>query len=310
MDTQFDREIPSADPLARALGYFSLALGAAELAAPAAMARLMGASHDTRTTSVVRAMGARELGHGIAILTRPGFAGPLWSRVAGDVADIGFLSSAYGADYANKRRVLAVGAAVLGVTVLDVLCARRLNHQRPRHMATTPAKASITINRPIDQVFAFWRRLDTLPQFMRYLESVERLPDGRSRWQARGPGGVPVSWDAETVAERDNELISWRSLPGGDMDSHGTVRFTPAPGARGTEVRVEMAYRPPAGTIGRSVAWLLGRDPSQQITEDLRRLKQLLEAGEIALSEGEGFSRPGRPTGRPEQIRTLAGVRP
>lgn len=310
MHTQSDREYPSVDPLARALGYFSLVLGAAELAAPVAMARLIGTSDDQRTVSVVRAMGARELGHGVAILTNPGAAGPLWSRVAGDIADIGLLGSAYGAGYANKRRMLVAGAAVLGLTAFDVICARRLSREHPAPRMTAPAKASTTINRPIEQVFAFWRRLDTLPEFMRYLESVERLPDGRSRWRARGPGGVKVTWDAETVEERDNELISWRSLPGGDMESHGTVRFAPAPGARGTEVRVEMAYRPPAGTIGRTVAWLLGRDPAQQITEDLRRLKQLLETGEIALSEGEGFSRPGRPTGKPDRIRTLAGVRP
>ena len=119
---------------------------------------------------------------------------------------------------------------------------------------------------------------------------------------------MTVQWEAETLAERENELIAWRSLPGSRVHTSGTVRFQPAPGARGTEVHVEMDFRPPVGAIGRTVAWLSGRDPSSQLNEDLRRLKQLLETGEIAVSEGEGLWRPGRPTGDPDRVRTLAGV--
>lgn len=309
MHTQSHRETPSGDPLGRALGWFSVALGAAELAAPATMARLIGAIDDQRTVALVRAMGARELGNGVAILTRPSAAGPLWSRVAGDAADLAFLGSVYGSQYANKRRLLVAAAAVVGVTAVDVVASQRLGRSQPSQDArTAPAKGSVTINKPIEQVFGFWQQLENLPRFMRYLESVERLGNGRSRWEARGPGGVRVRWEAETISEQENELIAWRSLPGGDLESHGSVRFTPAPGARGTEVRLEMQYRPPAGALGRTVAWLLGRDPSQQITEDLRRFKQLMETGEIALSEGEGLWRPGRPTGDPDRIRSLAGV--
>jgi hypothetical protein len=125
MYTESARELPP-DGLARALGWFSLALGAAEFVAPATMARLMGTPSDIKTVSLIRAMGAREVGHGIAILTHPGNAGPIWSRVAGDAADLAFLGSVYGITYADRRRLVAATAAVAGVTALDVICAQRL----------------------------------------------------------------------------------------------------------------------------------------------------------------------------------------
>ena len=299
------------DSLAQALGWFSVALGAAELAAPGVMSRLIGAPSDSRTLSLIRTMGARELGNGMAILSKPNAAAPMWARVAGDATDLAFLGSALSGEYVNRRRLLLSTVAVAGVTALDVACAQRLGATASRAASASSAgriAKAVTINKPIEQVYAFWHQFENLPRFMRYVESVERLPDGRSRWRAQGPGGMKVEWEAETIAERENELIAWRSLPGSRIHTSGTVQFQPAPGARGTEVHVEMDFRPPAGAIGRTVAWMSGRDPSQQLTEDLRRLKQLLETGEIAVSEGEGLWRPGRPTGDPERVRTLAGV--
>jgi uncharacterized membrane protein len=232
--------------------------------------------------------------------------------VAGDATDLAFLGSAFSGEYVNRRRLMLSTAAVAGVTALDIVCAQRLGAVASRGAATasSPPRVAraVTINKPIEQVYAFWHQVENLPRFMRYVESVERLPDGRSRWRAQGPGGMTVQWEAETLAERENELIAWRSLPGSRIHTSGTVQFQPAPGARGTEVHVEMDFRPPAGAIGRTVAWMSGRSPSQQLNEDLRRLKQLLETGEIAVSEGEGLWRPGRPTGDPERVRTLAGV--
>jgi uncharacterized membrane protein len=297
------------DSLGRALGWFSVALGSAELIAPATMARLIGVPYDPKTASLMRAMGAREVGHGIAILTRPGTAGPVWSRVAGDAADLAFLGSAFGNAGADRNRLITATAAVAGVTVLDVVCAQRLTSRTSSH-PTAPDRVveAITINRPIEQVFSFWQRLENLPRFMRYLESVERLPDGKSRWRARGPGGVTVEWLAETVSEHENALIEWRSVAGASVENRGTVRFNPAPGARGTEVHVDMHFRAPAGKVGRTIAWLTGRAPSSQLHQDLQRFKQLLETGEIAVSEGIGLRRPGQPTGDARKVRTLAGV--
>jgi len=310
MDREFARELPP-DGLARALGWFSIALGAAELAAPDAMARLIGAPPGSKTIGLVRAMGAREVAAGIAVLTRPHTAAPMWSRVAGDATDLAFLGASHNSEYADRRRLMAATAAVIGVTALDVLCAQRLSSQSPSQQPAGSARGleSITVNRPIEQVFGFWRRLENLPRFMRYIESVERMGDGRSRWRAIGPGGVTVEWVAETVSERDNDLIAWRSLPDARVQTSGTVRFTRAPGARGTEVHVDMNFRPPAGSLGKTIAWLTSRDPARQLHEDLQRFKQLLETGEIAVSEGAGLWRPGQPTGKADKVRTYAGVK-
>jgi uncharacterized membrane protein len=130
---------------------------------------------------------------------------------------------------------------------------------------------------------------------MRHLESVTVLDARRSRWRAVGPGGLTFEWEAEIVAEREPELIAWQSLPGSRVENRGTVRFSRAPGARGTEVHVDLEYRPPAGALGWSIARLFGREPDQQLREDLRRFKQILETGEITVSDGEGLWTPGRP---------------
>ena len=138
---------------------------------------------------------------------------------------------------------------------------------------------AITITRPIEEVFAFWKGYANLPRFMRHLTSVETLGENHTRWTATGPAGVAVSWDAETTVERENEWIAWRSLDNADLCHHGSVRFRQAPGNRGTEVHVHLQYRPPAGRLGRGIAWLFGEEPGQQIKEDLRRLKQLARNG-------------------------------
>lgn len=114
---------------------------------------------------------------------------------------------------------------------------------------------------------------------MDHLESVEVLDNRRSRWVARGPAGTSVQWDAEVINEVPNDVIGWASLPGSQVSTAGSVTFRDAPGGRGTEVRVRLQYDPPAGKAGAAVAWLLGEEPSQQIREDLRRLKHILEAG-------------------------------
>jgi uncharacterized membrane protein len=113
----------------------------------------------------------------------------------------------------------------------------------------------------------------------------------RSHWVAKGPLGIRVQWDAEIYNENPNEMIAWRSLEGADVDNTGSVHFTPAPPGRGTEVRVVLKYNPPAGKLGAGIAKLFGEDPKQQIRDDLRRFKQLVEAGEITTTEGQ-TSRP------------------
>src|SRR2546430_110214 len=102
-----------------------------------------------------------------------------------------------------------------------------------------------------------------------------------------GRAGMSVSWDAEIINEEPNRLIAWRSLEGSQVSTAGSVHFTPAPGDRGTEVRVVLKYDPPGGKLGGWLAWLFGADPECEIQEDLRRFKQLTEAGEIPTIEGQ-----------------------
>jgi len=142
-------------------------------------------------------------------------------------------------------------------------------------------REAIRLEKPLAEIYGFWRRLENLPQFMAHLESVSDLGDGRSHWVAIGPGGARVEWDSETINDVENQVIAWRSLPGSDVDSAGSVNFDSMRAGQSTQITVSLQYAPPAGRVGGWVATLLGREPSQTIREDLRRLKQLLEAGEV-----------------------------
>ena len=146
-------------------------------------------------------------------------------------------------------------------------------------------KKSVTINRPRPEIYQFWRELENLPVFMIHLESVTAGNERRSHWVANAPGGR-VEWDAEVITDTPNEILAWRSLEGSDVANEGSVRFADAPGGRGTEVRVEFLYDAPAGKLGAAIAKLFGEEPHQQLTDDLRRLKQVLETGEVVRSEG------------------------
>jgi uncharacterized membrane protein len=146
---------------------------------------------------------------------------------------------------------------------------------------------SVTILRPPEELYRFWRNFENLPRFMQHLESVRCTGDGRSHWVAKGPMGCRVEWDAEVITERENELIGWRSLEGSKVDTAGSVHFQRAAGGRGTEVKVVLKYDPPAGKLGAAVAWVLGEAPGQQVREDLRRFKQLVETGTVPTIEGQ-----------------------
>jgi len=137
--------------------------------------------------------------------------------------------------------------------------------------------ASVTILRPREELYRYWRDLSNLPRVMRHLRSVESTGDGRSHWVAEGPMGTHFEWDAEIITERENELIGWRSVGDSDVDTAGSVHFRAAPDGRGTEVEVTLKYDPPAGKLGGWVAWAFGESPAVQIYDDLFRFKQLME---------------------------------
>ncbi len=143
---------------------------------------------------------------------------------------------------------------------------------------------SILINRPRAEVFRFWRDLTNLPRFMSHVKSVRVTGDKRSHWVVAAPNHRTVEWDAVIHNEIENELIAWRTLPGSTVDHAGSVWFKDAADGRATEVRVELQYNPPGGVIGATVARLWGEEPTQQIEDNLWRLKEHLEAGEMAGS--------------------------
>jgi uncharacterized membrane protein len=151
----------------------------------------------------------------------------------------------------------------------------------------TKVEERVTINRPVLEVYRFWRNFENLPRFMDHLESVTVIDDTRSHWVAKGPAGTRVEWDAVIHQEFDDELIAWRSLPGSEINNAGSVHFTPSPDGRGTDVRVVLSYEPPAGKLGVAVAKLLGEEPSRQVADDLRRLKQVMDTGDTAAASRE-----------------------
>jgi uncharacterized membrane protein len=147
-------------------------------------------------------------------------------------------------------------------------------------------RTATTINASPDDIYARWRDFESLPTFMYHLESVTTTGDRRSHWVAKAPAGTTVEWDAEVTEDVPGQVIAWRSLEGASVENSGSVRFMPAPGGQGTEVHVVMEYSPPGGALGSVVAKLFGEEPNQQIGDDVRRFKQLVETGEIARSEG------------------------
>ena len=143
---------------------------------------------------------------------------------------------------------------------------------------------TVTVYRPAAELYRYWRNFENLPRIMRHVESVTVLNDFQSHWVVQGPAGTHFEWDAEIHNEKENELIAWRALDG-DVNHAGSVRFLPTPTGRGTEVRVELRYEPPAGALGAAIARLFGGDPAQQVTEDLMQFKRAMEAVEITPSQ-------------------------
>ena len=268
------------------LGWLSIGLGLAELLAPRQVARLIGADEDDDTTRMtLMAYGARELTCGLGLLSEKRPEVWAWARVVGDVLDVATLGYAWSKNPPDSERTWSIAGSLLAIGALDLQTAIAVGReQRASGPSGIHVQQSVSVNRPREEVYAFFRDLENLPRIMYHLESVEQR-DRHSHWKARGPLGVSIEWDAQITEDRPGESIAWRSLPGADVSSQGRVQFRPGPGGVGTEVLVELAYEPPLGTLGAGVARLFGEEPSQQISADLRRLKQVLETGEVLHSD-------------------------
>ncbi|RYZ07544.1 MAG: cyclase [Myxococcales bacterium] len=298
----------SSERHARFLGYFSLALGVSQLAAPGSVAELIGLRDRPRTRGLMRLLGLREVASGLAVLAKPGSAGPLWLRTLGDAMDLGLLGAALNDGAPDRSRLVAATAAVAGVAAADAYSAARLSRSPLVQKVVEPVHVvrSIIINRPPETVYHFWRDLENLPRFMAHLESVKNAGQ-TSTWRAKGPAGTTVEWEAEVTLDEPNERIAWRSLEGATVPNRGAVCFKPGPGGRGTIVIVELKYEPPGGALGRAIAQLFGEEPGQQIAGDLRRLKQVLETGSVVHSDASIHRgmHPARPAAESETVTVI-----
>lgn len=167
----------------------------------------------------------------------------------------------------------------------------RTSHATVPYGEGTRVERSVTILKPLGELYAFWRDFSNLPRFMDHLHEVRIIDAKRSHWVAAAPGNNEVSWDAEIINEIPNELIAWKSVEGSDVMHAGSVHFKELGHGRGTEIRVEIEYVPPAGPLGRFVARMFGEEPSMQVASDLRRLKRILEIGEELTVEGQPSAR-------------------
>jgi uncharacterized membrane protein len=289
----------------RGLGWMSLGLGVAQLAAPDRVRRFSGVDDSAISRVVVPLTGARELVHAAGLLTSRRKRAWAWTRVVGDAIDLTVLGMAIAHRGGNRRRrLLAVTGAVAGITVIDLLTAVQATRTRDngsvsaargaRKGGSMELTATTTIRKPATEVYAYWRDLENLPTFMAHLEQVRTTGDRTSRWTAGAPFGKDVGWDAEILEEVPGEKIAWRSTGNADVPNAGTIRFVPAPDGVSTEVHVALTYDIPGGTIGKAVARYFGEEPHQQLDDDLRRLKQVLETGEVVRSDGAPWGKRAR----------------
>ncbi len=333
--------------IAAGLGCLSIGLGLLELLAPRTLGRFIGLEPEqasrrgTRDPGdrreryatdrpasslvdagiaralLVRGLGVREIASGIGILTRPRPAVWLWSRVAGDAMDLSLLALALSRRPNARPRLIGATAAVLAVAALDVFASieytrvRRAGRSIETQRRRVPLEAAMVVNRPPEECYRFWHDLTNLPRFMRSIESVRVESDTRSHWVAREPGGAELEWDSEIIHDIPNRLISWRSVDP-SVPHAGAVHFDPAPGGRGTLVRVRMNHGgAPGGALSRAASRLFGRVPEVQIRADLKRFKRILETGEIPTARVQPSRRRSlfaRTFGRGAAVRYLERV--
>lgn len=144
---------------------------------------------------------------------------------------------------------------------------------------------SVTIDRPRQELYDFWRDFNNLPLFMDNVTSVTIQDSERSHWIISPPAGKTVEWDSTIIDDQPGHLIAWESLQGASVRNSGRVEFLDSPDGRGTVVRITLTYDPPAGTVGKLIAKLFQKDPKIQARQDLRRFKQLMETGEVSTAQ-------------------------
>lgn len=303
----------SATRVERGLGAFSVGLGGALIAVPGLLAKLSGMPDDPASRIALRSAGVREVLVGIGLLTTKQPSGWVWARAGQDAMDISMIGLAtMRPNVRSRKRLLITGGVLAGICAVDVLAASRStrraesalvdsagddavsNDAVEKAMATSQAKASVMVDRPVKYVFDAWHNFSAFPRFMEHVESVSSNPDGTLHWVVKAPAGMSVDWDARIVADVPNQRIEWESEPDSMVRNHGCVEFRKGENKGETEVTVDLQFHPPMGAAGKAVARLFGEHPQQQIEEDLMRFKQVLESGGIDWTEA--------PTVKPDMV--------
>lgn len=280
-----------ADRLAQGLGWFSIGLGTAQILAPRAMSRLVGVKDAAGNKTLMRALGVREIAAGIGLLADPKPTGFAVARVAGDAMDLALLVKTLSNRENDRARVLLAAAVVVGAGLIDVLASGELRATTPRvvhpekNTGGLQVRKSVTVNRPVDEVYAFWRDFENLPRFMKHLDSVRTTGENTTRWLAGASQEFSVEWEVQLVEARQNELLSWQTIGVSDVTGTGRVEFMPAPGGRGTEVRANISYQVPGGALGAKIARIFRDVPGVKVENQLNVFKQIIETGEELHSD-------------------------
>lgn len=280
-----------ADKLAQGLGWFSIGLGTAQILAPRVMSRLVGVKDADNNTGLMRALGVREIAAGIGLLADPKPTGFAAARVAGDAMDLALMVKTLATPENDKGRALFATAFVVGAGILDVIATGELAQTTPkvahpdRSLEALSVKKSVTVNRPVEEVYAYWQNFENLPQFMKHLDSVQNTGENTSRWTAGSAQGESVQWDVQLMESEPNKLLSWRTVGVSDITGHGRVEFHPAPGGRGTEVRANISYKVPGGAVGKRLATIFRDLPGLKVENQLNIFKQIMETGEEVHSD-------------------------
>jgi hypothetical protein len=254
------------DPLTQVLGWFSLGLGLAQLTAPRRFDRAIGVPPKGESAAWTLAGGLRELAHAAGILSRPKPTGWVWTRVAGDVMDLGLLAAAMRDKRANRARLAAAAGSVMGIAAVDAFDAIRLSstdgdRTQGETSPTVPVEARRTLSSHVDASITIRRPRDE----------------------------VRMAWGATEHPEGEG----WET----------GIEFLPAPGDRGTEVHVHVDYNVPGGPVGVAMLKISGTEPRERVMDHLRRFKQIVETGEVVRSDGapEGQLAPRHIKQRPAQ---------
>jgi len=306
----------------QSLGWLSVGLGLGGLLMPRTMGRLTGLQG---SEGLIRAVGARELAAGAGLLSQRKKTPWLWARVAGDALDLALLALSPVSRYRTTERAVST-AVVAAITAADIAAA--LGYREEEQAASQAdqdvyLERSIIINKTPRECYDFWRDLRNVPRFTRNLENVTPLDDRHSHWVTKSFAGQQLEWRARINDDVPGERILWSATGDTPFRHAGSVNFAPATGGRGTLVTVGMHYRTPGGSAGAALAKFLGPDPLGEVRESLRRLKQLLETGEIPTTVGQPSGRrslfgrlmpEGRksrqPHARPSSVRYQAEGRP